>query len=282
MNILTIVTADVDQSQGPELITAYEMLLAGGLPDGLLETQLLGDGQGHWAIHSLSRGRAALDAIGAASEPPAAPALFRGFSAEPTWAIMPVLVDSRGQRRANALISRDAPPPRGASFRRDSRMGVTRERLDPKPRHLASGCCGLRPAPRFAIRNRERSVLVGCESRLQRLEEGHERGLRLRQSADAAGWQILHPRSSAKGLNGPVHAQVRCQTVRDPLLELDHGDCVGEPNLALTPHSDSLSESSLTWPEMHHGSTSFPAPAEARAVRTAWALRRPVRRQRNR
>jgi hypothetical protein len=38
MNILTIVTADVEQRQGQELITAYEMLLAGGLPDGLLET----------------------------------------------------------------------------------------------------------------------------------------------------------------------------------------------------------------------------------------------------
>ena len=59
MNILTIVTADVDQGQAQELIAAYEMLLAGGLPDGLLETQLLGDGQGHWAIHSLWRDRAA-------------------------------------------------------------------------------------------------------------------------------------------------------------------------------------------------------------------------------
>ncbi|WP_157606084.1 antibiotic biosynthesis monooxygenase [Phycicoccus sp. Soil802] len=96
MNILTIVTANVDQGQAQELIAAYEMLLAGGLPDGLLETQLLSDGQGHWAIHSLWRDRAALDAMRAASEPPAAPALFRRFSAEPALTIMPVLVDSRG------------------------------------------------------------------------------------------------------------------------------------------------------------------------------------------
>ena len=96
MNILTIVTANVDQGQAQALIAAYEMLLAGGLPDGLLETQLLGDGQGHWAIHSLWRDRAALDAMRAASEPPAAPALFRRFSAEPALTIMPVLVDSRG------------------------------------------------------------------------------------------------------------------------------------------------------------------------------------------
>jgi hypothetical protein len=43
MTILTIVTADVDQARAPDLIAAYETLLAGGLPDGLLETQLLGD-----------------------------------------------------------------------------------------------------------------------------------------------------------------------------------------------------------------------------------------------
>lgn len=84
---------------GPgQLIAAYEMSLAGELPDGLLETQLLGDGRGHWAVHSLWRDRAALDAMRAAPEPPAAPRLFQRFSAEPTLAVMPVLVDSRGQR----------------------------------------------------------------------------------------------------------------------------------------------------------------------------------------
>jgi quinol monooxygenase YgiN len=96
MNILTIVTADVDQGQAQELVQAYEMLLADGLPDGLLETRLLGDGHGHWAVHSLWRDRAALDAMRAAPEPPAAPALFRRFSAEPTLTIMPVLAESRG------------------------------------------------------------------------------------------------------------------------------------------------------------------------------------------
>jgi quinol monooxygenase YgiN len=98
MNILTIVTADIDQRLAQELVTAFEELLAGGLPDGLLETQLLSDGQGHWAIHTLWRDRAALDAMRAAPEPPAAAALFRRFSAQPTLTIMPVLVDSRRQR----------------------------------------------------------------------------------------------------------------------------------------------------------------------------------------
>jgi quinol monooxygenase YgiN len=98
VNVLTIVSADVDQGRAEELLAAYETLLADGLPDGLLETQLLGDGQGHWAIHSRWRDRAALDAMRAAPEPPAAPALFRRFSAEPALAIVSVLVDSRASR----------------------------------------------------------------------------------------------------------------------------------------------------------------------------------------
>ena len=80
-NILTIVSADVDEGRAQHLRSEFENLLAGGLPDGLLETRLLGDGQGHWAIHSLWRDRAALDAMRASAEPPAAPALFRRFAA---------------------------------------------------------------------------------------------------------------------------------------------------------------------------------------------------------
>ena len=95
MNILTIVTANVDEGRAQDLTAAYEMLLAGDLPDGLVETQLLGDGKGHWAIHSLWRDLAALDAMRAAPDPPAAPALFRRFSAQPVLAVMNVLVDSR-------------------------------------------------------------------------------------------------------------------------------------------------------------------------------------------
>ena len=91
MNILTIVSADVDQGRAHDLTVGFENLLAGGLPNGLLETRLLGDGQGHWAIHSLWRDRAALDAMRASPEPPAAPALFRRFAAEPTLVVMQVL-----------------------------------------------------------------------------------------------------------------------------------------------------------------------------------------------
>jgi len=94
MNILTIVSADVDQARANDLASQFEHLLIGGLPDGLLETRLLGDGQGHWAIHSLWRDLPALDAMRASPDPPAAPALFRRFAAEPTLVIMQVIADS--------------------------------------------------------------------------------------------------------------------------------------------------------------------------------------------
>jgi hypothetical protein len=93
MSILTIVSADVDDSRSKDLVADFESMLSGGLPDGLLETRLLGDGAGHWAIHSLWRDRAALDAMRTSTEP-AAPALFRRFQAEPTLAVMNVVVDS--------------------------------------------------------------------------------------------------------------------------------------------------------------------------------------------
>lgn len=94
MRIVTTVSAHVDESRAQELVAAFEALLAEGLPEGLLRTQLLGDGSGHWAISSTWRDRDALDAMRAAPEPPAAPALFRRFSADPTLVVMRVLVDS--------------------------------------------------------------------------------------------------------------------------------------------------------------------------------------------
>ena len=95
MNLLTIVTADVDESRARDLVAAFETLLAEGLPDGLLRTQLLSDGQGRWAIHSLWRDRAALEAMRAAPEPPAAPALFRRLAVI-ELAVLVVIVISRG------------------------------------------------------------------------------------------------------------------------------------------------------------------------------------------
>lgn len=96
MNILTIVSADVDQGRADELRAGFEDLMGAGLPDGLLETRLLGDGQGHWAIHSLWRDREALDAMRSSTEP-AAPAFFRGFAAQPTLAVMHVVAARAGR-----------------------------------------------------------------------------------------------------------------------------------------------------------------------------------------
>lgn len=90
MNVLTIVSAEVAQDSADDLVEAYEQLLAGPRPDGLLETRLCGDGRGHWEIHTLWRDHAALDAMRAAADAPAAPALFRRFGAEPRLSVLDV------------------------------------------------------------------------------------------------------------------------------------------------------------------------------------------------
>ena len=94
MQIVTTVSARVGEDRAQELVAAFEALLAEGLPEGLLRTQLLGDGAGNWVISSTWRDLDALDAMRAAPEPPAAPTLFRRFSADPTLLVMRVLVDS--------------------------------------------------------------------------------------------------------------------------------------------------------------------------------------------
>lgn len=94
MHILTIVSAVVEDDRADDLILAYEELLAQGFPDGLLESRLLRSGEGTWAIHSLWRDLAALEAMRASGEPPAALALFKRFGAEPTLAIMRVAAAS--------------------------------------------------------------------------------------------------------------------------------------------------------------------------------------------
>ncbi|MFC8502879.1 antibiotic biosynthesis monooxygenase [Pedococcus sp. NPDC057267] len=94
MKIVTLVSAHVDEDSAQELVAAFEALLAVGLPDGLLRTELLGDGNGSWVISSTWRDQDALDAMRAAPAPPAAPALFRRFKADPTLTVMRVVVGS--------------------------------------------------------------------------------------------------------------------------------------------------------------------------------------------
>lgn len=95
MMVLTVVSATVDETQSGDLVAAFEDLLATGLPDGLLETRLVAGDQQQWAIHSLWRGQAALEAMRASGEPPAAPALFKRFGAEPSLAILRVMANGK-------------------------------------------------------------------------------------------------------------------------------------------------------------------------------------------
>ncbi|MDF2270506.1 hypothetical protein P2Q00_34525 [Streptomyces coacervatus] len=88
--VLTEVSAAVAPEREADLVAAYRELVAGTLPDGLVRTELLGGQDGHWRIQTLWRDRAALDAMRAAPEGPAAPRLFREVGAEPALALFDV------------------------------------------------------------------------------------------------------------------------------------------------------------------------------------------------
>ena len=91
--VLTEVSAVVAPEREAGLVSAYRKLVAGPLPDGLLRTELLSGPDGHWRIQTLWRDRAALDAMRAAPEEPAAPRLFREAGAEPALALFDVRAD---------------------------------------------------------------------------------------------------------------------------------------------------------------------------------------------
>jgi quinol monooxygenase YgiN len=81
--IMTEVSAIVAGERAGDVLAAFTELAQRPLPDGLLRTELLEGRDGQWKIQSLWRDRAALDAMRAGPEPPAAPALFRQLGAEP-------------------------------------------------------------------------------------------------------------------------------------------------------------------------------------------------------
>jgi heme-degrading monooxygenase HmoA len=94
--VLTEVSAIVAAENERELITGFQELLGHAFPDGLLRTELLRTGT-HWRIQTLWRDRATLDAMRAASEPPAAPALFRRIGADPSLEILTVVATAAGR-----------------------------------------------------------------------------------------------------------------------------------------------------------------------------------------
>jgi hypothetical protein len=91
--ILTVVSATVDTNREAELVAGFRNLLVDSVPDGLLHTQLLKGANGGWQIQTLWRDRAALEKMRSASEPPAAPRLFRSVGADPMLQIFELMVE---------------------------------------------------------------------------------------------------------------------------------------------------------------------------------------------
>ena len=85
--IMTEVSAAVPVERARDAPAAFAELLRRPLPGGLIRTELLAGPDGEWKIQSLRRDQAALDAMRAGPEPPAAPALFRRLGAEPVLRI---------------------------------------------------------------------------------------------------------------------------------------------------------------------------------------------------
>ncbi len=85
--IMTEVSAIVAGERSDDVPAAFAELTRRPLPAGLLRTELLAGQDGEWKIQSLWRDQAALDAMRAGPEPPAAPTLFRRLGAEPVLRI---------------------------------------------------------------------------------------------------------------------------------------------------------------------------------------------------
>ena len=89
--IMTVTSARVDPTREADLIAAYRAVLAGKRPDGLVASALMRTQDYQWQIATLWRDRAALDAMRAGPEPPAAPRVFRSAGAEPVLTVFEVV-----------------------------------------------------------------------------------------------------------------------------------------------------------------------------------------------
>ncbi|MEY9969131.1 hypothetical protein ABIA33_007218 [Streptacidiphilus sp. MAP12-16] len=88
--VLTEVSGVVRTEREADFLAAYRDLVARPLPDGLVRTELLSGPDGRWRIQTLWRDRAALDAMRASLDGPAAPKLFRDAGADPELALFDV------------------------------------------------------------------------------------------------------------------------------------------------------------------------------------------------
>jgi len=96
--IMTEVSAVVASDRADDVAVAFAAVLRRPLPDGLIRTALLAGRDGEWKVQTLWRDQAALDAMRAGPEPPAAPAMFRQLGAEPVLRIYYI----RGQYAASS------------------------------------------------------------------------------------------------------------------------------------------------------------------------------------
>jgi hypothetical protein len=85
--VMTDVSAIVAAEDADDVPGAFAQLLQQPLPDRLIQTELLSGPDGEWRIQSLWRDQAALAAMRAGPEPPAAPTLFRRLGADPVLRI---------------------------------------------------------------------------------------------------------------------------------------------------------------------------------------------------
>lgn len=81
--ILTEVSATVAVDRETELVNGYHEITSGGVPDGLVRTELLHGPDRQWRVQTVWRDRAALEAVRARPEPPAALQLFKSVGADP-------------------------------------------------------------------------------------------------------------------------------------------------------------------------------------------------------
>jgi len=94
--IMTEVSAVVASDRADDVALAFAEVLRKPLPDGLIRTELLAGRHGEWKVQTMWRDQAALDAMRAGPEPPAAPTMFRQLGAEPVLRIYHI----RGQHAA--------------------------------------------------------------------------------------------------------------------------------------------------------------------------------------
>jgi quinol monooxygenase YgiN len=92
--VVTVVDTTVDPSQETDLVEGFRALVAGGLPEGLIRSDLLRGQGGAWRIQSTWRDREAIAALRAAGTGHAAAQLLEGLGLVPAQAVFTLEVGS--------------------------------------------------------------------------------------------------------------------------------------------------------------------------------------------